>query len=119
MREPVITAVFERDDVGDVAGLDQFDHKPTARWVVDGGHHTVGQRDEVDDRKGCPPAECQDSKQECQRRLATLGQHGHLSLVDPIRYGAGPDTEHQHRQELTEQRQPDVGRLAGEAVHQQ
>ena len=54
-----------------------------------------------------------------QRSLTALGHHRHLAFVDPVGDRPGPDPEHEHRQELAEQRDAHIGGLAGQPIHEE
>ena len=79
-----------------------------------------GQRHQVDDREWRPASDSASTPEKHrQRSLTALGHHRHLALVDPVGDRPGPDPEHEHRQELAEQRDAHVGGLAGQPIHQE
>ena len=108
----------QRDDVGDVVGFDEFDHEAAAGRVVERIDHAEHQRQTEHDREVDQTTQLEHAEQQCLHAERGLGDDGHRPLVDPVGHPACPHAQQQHRQELAEQRDADIGGLAGQPVDQ-
>ena len=119
MREPVITAVFSDVALAMSCGSTSSVTRPrragfskalrTPRTSVSA--QTTGDV--------AQPARSTSAEDERLHREQRLGDDRHRALVAAVGDGAGPRPEHQHRQELQGDGDPEVGRPARQVVDEQ
>ena len=109
----------ERDRVGDLLRLHQFDHEPTTRRIVECADDAQQQRQAVDNRQAHKVEQIQRSQGQRLGGEQTLRQQCHRAVVATVGHCPRPHAEQEHRQELAEQGDAHVGSTASELIHQQ
>ena len=107
MREPWISELLRPIAFGRSAGGHQFRDERLARGLVDGERHTEQEDEDIDHPELDGAGEVEHREQGRDHGHRHLGGEEELPLVEPVGKDTSPDAEHERRQVLQCDREPD------------